>query len=66
MRWGEGRDQLIIHLRIIARKRTGGVMLFHDIQAITADHLDAVITGFTNPKAYWDGLDATTRQKYLS
>ena len=60
------RGDLVGWTQFIARKKTGGVMLFHDIQAITADHLDAILTGFQNPTAYWNGLDAATRTRYLS
>jgi peptidoglycan/xylan/chitin deacetylase (PgdA/CDA1 family) len=48
----------------IARKTKGGVMLFHDIQEITHDNLDAVLTYFEDPARYWGELSPATASLY--
>lgn len=50
-------DDYVGWCQFVARKRGGGVMLFHDIQRITHDKLDEVLTGFENPAAYWAALE---------
>ena len=50
--------------QFVARKAKGGVMLFHDIQRITRDHLGEIITFFKVPSAYWDSLDEKKRADY--
>ncbi len=49
-----------------ARKQGGGIMLFHDIQRITYDHLDRVLTFFEHPELYWAQLTEEKRAAYLS
>jgi peptidoglycan/xylan/chitin deacetylase (PgdA/CDA1 family) len=48
-----------------ARKTRGGVMLFHDIQDITSEHLDEIINGFLRPESYWSTVPPATSQQYL-
>jgi peptidoglycan/xylan/chitin deacetylase (PgdA/CDA1 family) len=52
--------------QFIARKKTGGVMLFHDIQQITRDRLGEIITGLIDPKKHWDSLTPNVRKTYDS
>ena len=42
----------------------GGVILFHDIEQVTHDHIDAILTGWQTPAAYWSSLPAATAQAY--
>jgi len=56
-------DDYVGWCQFVARKARGGVMLFHDIQRITHDKLDEVLTGFENPGAYWAELERTTPAK---
>lgn len=47
-----------------AREAEGGVILFHDVQAITRDALDEILTGFESPDAYWTSLPADLAALY--
>lgn len=51
--------------QFIARKTGGGLMLFHDIQQITHDNLDRVLTGFESPAKYWASLAPDTAATYM-
>jgi peptidoglycan-N-acetylglucosamine deacetylase len=50
----------------IARKSTGGVMLFHDTKLITHDKLDEILVGLEAPEQHWASLPPETVAAYTT
>ena len=47
-----------------ARQSRGGIYLFHDINRLTADKIETILTHFEDPVAYWASLSADKRDEY--
>jgi peptidoglycan/xylan/chitin deacetylase (PgdA/CDA1 family) len=62
------QHDLVGWVQFITRKTKGGLILFHDIQPITRDKLDIIITYLKDPTAYWKSLDIdpTRKQTYTT
>jgi hypothetical protein len=50
----------------VARMKTGGVMLFHDIQRITSENLDTILTYLAQPSKYWADLKQADPTRHAS